>query len=84
MGKNKTRVITVRMPEWLHEKIRLESLNRGVSMNQLCIEKLSRTERMKMEDMEMVNPNKSQSSGGETPDLDMGIETFDGFGKRVT
>lgn len=36
-----TQVITVRMPEWLHAKIKEEAARRGCSMNQLCVDLLS-------------------------------------------
>ncbi len=35
-----TKVITVRMPQSLHESLRLEATNKQTSMNKLCISKL--------------------------------------------
>ena len=35
-----TRVITVRLPESLHESLKAEASNHGTSMNKLCISKL--------------------------------------------
>lgn len=39
-GKESTRVITVRLPQSLHEALKAEARNRETSMNQLCISKL--------------------------------------------
>ena len=39
-GKEPTRVITVRLPQSLHESLRLEAHERRTSMNKLCISKL--------------------------------------------
>jgi predicted HicB family RNase H-like nuclease len=38
--KEPTRVITVRLPQSLHESLRLEAHERRTSMNKLCISKL--------------------------------------------
>jgi len=38
--KEPTRVITIRLPESLHQSLRLEAFDRHTSMNQLCISKL--------------------------------------------
>lgn len=43
-GKERTRVITVRLPASLHESLLLESKELKTSMNQLCIGKLLRAE----------------------------------------
>jgi predicted HicB family RNase H-like nuclease len=39
-SKEPTRVITVRMPQSLHEKLRFEAHEKHTSMNKLCISKL--------------------------------------------
>ncbi len=39
-GKEETRVITVRLPESLHESLRIEAHEHRTSMNKLCISKL--------------------------------------------
>ena len=39
-GKEATRVITVRLPESLHESLRIEAHEHHTSMNKLCISKL--------------------------------------------
>ncbi len=39
-SKEPTRVITVRLPQSLHESLRLEAHERRTSMNKLCISKL--------------------------------------------
>src|SRR4029079_9106449 len=39
-GKEPTRVITVRLPNTLHEALKTEAHDRKTSMNQLCISKL--------------------------------------------
>jgi predicted HicB family RNase H-like nuclease len=39
-GKEPTRVITVRLPQSLHESLRAEAHDRHTSMNKLCISKL--------------------------------------------
>jgi len=39
-SKEPTRVITVRMPQSLHESLRAEAHDRQTSMNKLCISKL--------------------------------------------
>jgi len=39
-GKEPTRVITVRLPQSLHESLKVEAHDRRTSMNQLCISKL--------------------------------------------
>lgn len=39
-GKEETRVITVRLPESLHESLRIEAHEHHTSMNKLCISKL--------------------------------------------
>jgi predicted HicB family RNase H-like nuclease len=39
-GKEPTRVITVRLPQSLHESLKAEAFTRQTSINQLCISKL--------------------------------------------
>ncbi len=48
-GKEPTRVITVRLPQSLHESLRAEAHDRHTSMNKLCISKL-----LQMVEREMV------------------------------
>jgi len=58
-----TRVITVRLPESLHEFLRAEAHQHQTSMNKLCISKL-----MQFIDEQLV-PTELPSRGGERVDL---------------
>ncbi len=49
VSKEPTKVITVRMPQSLHEKLRLEAHDKRTSMNKLCISKL-----LQMVDQQLV------------------------------
>ena len=49
ISKEPTKVITVRMPQSLHEKLRLEAHDKRTSMNKLCISKL-----LQMVDQQLV------------------------------
>ncbi len=48
-GREPTRVITVRLPQSLHESLRTEAHERKTSMNKLCISKL-----LQMVDNELI------------------------------
>ena len=59
-----TRVITVRLPESLHETLRAEAYENHTSMNKVCISKL-----MQLVDGEAI-PRKMNNAGPQSPELE--------------
>jgi predicted HicB family RNase H-like nuclease len=66
--KEPTRVITVRLPQSLHESLRLEAHDRRTSMNKLCISKL-----LQMVDAELI-PTDSTPKAMETQNTKVGAD----------